>query len=193
VLDLEDLNEQITLNEFTLDDFRMDLLKYIQRNRRLLAAAPLGLYAVVPPHPDYALIAPGVIFCLRQQGGRRSSEINPLHPYYLVYVRDDGEVRLGFAQPRQILEIYRVLCAEQAVPYEELCRLFDQHTQDGADMAHYSDLLERAVQSVTRTFQRRMALHMLAGRGGQVLPQEEQVDEESDFELVTWLVVQKEA
>jgi hypothetical protein len=30
---------------------------------------------------------------------------------------------------------------------------------------------------------------MLAGRGGQVLPQEEQVDEESDFELVTWLVV----
>ena len=189
VLDLEDLNEQITLNEFTLDDFRIDLLKYIQSNRRQLAAAPLGLYAVVPPHPDYALIAPGVIFCLRQQAGQRSSEINPLHPYYLVYVRDDGEVRLGFAQPRQILEIYRVVCAEQATPYEDLCRLFDQRTQDGADMGHYSHLLERAVQSLTRTFQRRMALNMLAGRGGQLLPQEEQVDEESDFELVTWLVV----
>ena len=51
VLDLEDFSESVALNEFTLDDFRIELSKYIEANRKLLEDAPLGLYAVVPPHP----------------------------------------------------------------------------------------------------------------------------------------------
>src|SRR5207249_6814904 len=49
ILDLEDFSESIALNEFTLDDFRIELSKYIEANRKLLEDAPLGLYAVVPP------------------------------------------------------------------------------------------------------------------------------------------------
>ncbi|WCJ61286.1 hypothetical protein NXS98_07335 [Fontisphaera persica] len=41
VLDLEELDESISLTEFTLDDFRMDLLKYLEANRSRLVAAPL--------------------------------------------------------------------------------------------------------------------------------------------------------
>jgi superfamily II DNA/RNA helicase len=33
VLDLEDFNESVALNEFTLDDFRMDLSNYVEANR----------------------------------------------------------------------------------------------------------------------------------------------------------------
>jgi hypothetical protein len=190
VLDLEDLSESITLNEFTLDDFRMDLLKYIQSNREHLQDAPLGLYAVVPPHPDYPLIAPGIIYCLQQQSSTRSSEINPLHPFYLVYVRDTGEVRLSFVQTKQILEIYRLLCAERTVPYDDLCMLFDQRTQDGADMSHATMLLEQAVQSIARTFKRRMAAHLVSGRGAKLPQVQEQVHTTTDFALITWLVIQ---
>ncbi len=190
VLDLEDLNESITLNDFTLDDFRIDLLKYIQSNRQKLAQAPLGQYAVVPVHPDYPIIAPGVIFCLRQQSRSQSSTINPLHPYYLVYVRDTGEVRLSFAQPKQILEIYRLLCAERATPYEDLCHLFDERTQHGTDMSHATRLLEQAVASMTRTFQQRMAAHLLSERGARLPDAQEQVHTLTDFELITWLVIQ---
>jgi hypothetical protein len=83
VLDLEDFSESVALNEFTLDDFRIELTKYIEANRQLLQDAPLGLYAVVPPHPEHQVIAPGVIFCLKQKGGAPSGDtVNPLQPYW---------------------------------------------------------------------------------------------------------------
>src|SRR5208282_4190694 len=88
VLDLEDFSESVALNEFTLDDFRIELAKYIEANRKLLEDAPLGLYAVVPPHPEHHVIAPGVVFCLKQKGEAKSGDtVNPLQLYYLVYVR----------------------------------------------------------------------------------------------------------
>jgi len=68
VLDLEDFSESVSLNEFTLDDFRIELSNYITSNRKLLEEAPLGLYAVVPPHPEHQVISPGVVFCFKQKG-----------------------------------------------------------------------------------------------------------------------------
>ena len=58
VLDLEEFNENVALNEFTLDDFRMELIKYIESNKKKLEEAPFGLYAVVPPPADDSIIAP---------------------------------------------------------------------------------------------------------------------------------------
>lgn len=62
VPDLEDFNESVTLSEFNLDDFRMDLTAYIEANRTKLEEAPLGLYSIVPINPDYPAIREGVIF-----------------------------------------------------------------------------------------------------------------------------------
>jgi len=209
VLDLEDFSESVALNEFTLDDFRIELAKYIESNRKLLEDAPLGLYAVVPPHPDYQIITPGVIYCLSQKTAPRLSgggdstaslpaathaaqageTVNPLQPYYLVYVRQDGTVRFGFAQPKQILEILRLLCAEKTVPYEELCNLFDHETKNGSDMRAYSDLLQKAVDSIVATFRRRVAAGLQSGRDFVIPDRSEQAKDNSDFELVTWVVI----
>lgn len=193
ILDMEDFNESVALNEFTLDDFRIDLMKFIESNRKLLEDAPLGLYTVAPPHPDYPLIAPGVVFCLKQKGDSSGSEtINPLQPYFLVYIREDKTVRFSFAQPKQILEIYRLLCAGKSVPCERLCNLFDQETSNGNDMAKYADLLKRAVDSVVATFQKRAVSHLQSGRGAVLVDQDKQARRTSDFELVTWLVIKNE-
>ena len=155
ILDLEDFNETVALNEFTLDDFRIELSKYIESNRAALRDAPLGLYAVVPAAADHSAIAPGVIFCLKQIDADKTEAINPLQPCYLVYVRDDKTVRFGFAQPKQILEMYRLLCAGKTAAYDALCQIFDAETKTGSDMSKYNALLETAVQSIARTFQRR--------------------------------------
>ena len=165
VLDLEDFSESVALNEFTLDDFRIELSKYIEANRKLLEDAPLGLYAVVPPHPEQQIIAPGVVFCLKQKGEAKSGDtVNPLQLYYLVYVRDDGTVRFGFAQPKQILEIYRLLCTGKTAAYEQLCQLFDNETNNGADMKLYNRLLIAAVDSIAKTFQKRVAAGLQTSR-----------------------------
>jgi hypothetical protein len=190
VLDLEDFTEGVALNEFTLDDFRMELAKYLESNRALLEGAPFGLYAVAPLDRERTTVTPGVIFCLRQEGSAPESEaVNPLQPYYLVYVRDDGNIRFTFAQPKQILELYRLLCSAATIPYEKLCGLFDQETQNGTDMSKYSVLLRNAITSIVRTFRRRAVGRLLEGRAGTLLPQSQQVTESTGFELITWLVI----
>ena len=190
VLDLEDFSESVALNEFTLDDFRRELSKYIEANRKLLEDAPLGLYAVVPPHPEQQIIAPGVVFCLKQKGEAKSGDtVNPLQSYYLVYVRDDGTVRFGFAQPKQILEIYRLLCTGKTAAYEQLCQLFDTETNNGADMSLYNKLLVAAVDSIAKTFQKRVAAGLQTSRDFVIPNQREQARETTDFDLITWLVI----
>ena len=190
VLDLEDFNENITLSEFTLDDFRLDLDNYIQANRQQLQDAPLGLYAVVPTLIDDAVIRPGVIFCLAHNAAYDDNNraVNPLHPHYLVYVRDDGEVRYNFTQPKQILDIYRKLCAGKHEAYDELCRLFDRETNDGSNMQHYSMLIEAAVTSLAKTFKRREA-NNLQERGGLLSNKQAKVEKTTDFTLVSWLII----
>jgi len=190
VLDLEDFNESVALNEFTLDDFRIELSKYIESNRKLLEDAPLGLYALVPPDPDHKAIAPGVVFCLKQKtGGDKVETVNPLQPHFLVYVRDDKEVRFGFAQPKQILEIFRLLCAGKTAPYEDLCNLFDQHTDNGADMKTYNVLLQKAVESIASTFQKRVVTGLQTERGFVIPDKKHQATETTDFELISWLII----
>jgi helicase-like protein len=203
VLDIEDLGDSVSLTEFTLDDFRLELLKYIEANRAALEAAPFGLYTVVPPHTEYKAIAPGVIFCFRQEKPSDVSEaidtgaakaaateaINPLQPYFLVYVLDDGNIRFGFAHPKQILDICRIVCSGKGEPYTQLCNLFDQQTNHGTDMKTYNVLLQKAVESVAATFRKRVASGLQSGRGFVLPNAQEQVHDTTDLELVTWLVI----
>jgi len=187
---LEDLDENFKLDEFSLDEFRLELLAYLQSKRELLEKAPFGMFAVVPPNPAYPIIGPGVIFCLQQKETQAAkNEINPLHPFYLVYVRENGEVRLSFGQPRQILEIWRTLAAKGSNPYQVLCRAFDRKTDNGKEMTASNKLLLKAVESIAATFQRRMAGQLLTERGAKLLPQTEQTHKLTDFNLVTWLVI----
>jgi len=193
VLDIEDFDDTVALTEFTLDDFRIDLLKYLEANRALLEEAPFGLYTVVPPHAEIPTIIPGVILCLRQRDstGKSASteQVNPLHPYFLVYVLDSGDVRFGFVHPKQILTIYRELCAGKSAPYELLCNVFDQLTHNGSDMTAYDRLLQRAVDSIVATFRKRVAAGLQGGRSFVIPNRHEQAHETTDFELVTWLVI----
>jgi len=190
VLDLEDFSESVALNEFTLDDFRIELSNYITSNRKLLEDAPLGLYGVVPPDPEQKTITPGVIFCFKQKGSTASGEtVNPLQPYYLVYVLNDSTVRLSFVQPKQILQIYRLLCSGKPAAYQQLCQLFDSETQNGADMSLYNKLLDAAVESIARTFQKRVAAGLQTVRDFKIPDEQEQAREAADFELISWLVI----
>jgi len=190
VLDLEDFNESVALNEFTLDDFRMELAAYIEANRDKLEEAPFGLYAVVPPHAEYQTIKPGIIYCLKQRIDASGNEaVNPLHPYFLVYIRDDGEVRYNFTAPKQVLEIFRAVCQGQSEPHARLCKLFDEETSHGQVMSRYSELLDKAVAAIAAQFGRKNAGNLFAGRGGKLLGSQNAIKATTDFDLITWLVI----
>ena len=189
VLDLEDFDESISLTDFTLDDFRADLNRYIEANKDKLRDAPLGLYGIVPTDSAYPVIRPGVTFCLKQKGTEKSDTVNPTQPYYLVYIQNDGVVRYNFTSPKQILDIFRALCSGKDAPYEGLCRVFNQQTKNGEDMTAYNDLLKKAVTAIENMFRKRTAGKLLEGRSAILPGLEQQVTEKTDFELITWLVI----
>jgi hypothetical protein len=113
----------------------------------------------------------------------------PLHPYFLVYVLDDGNVRFTLAQPKQILDIYRILCSGKGEAYGRLCHLFDQETNHGSDMQAYDILLKKAIDSLAAIFRKRADSGLQSGRGFVLPDAKEQVHEKTDLELVTWLVI----
>ena len=192
--DLDDIGESISLNDFTLDDFRMDLLEYLEANRGSLENAPMGLYGIVARPTDAEQdhpIQPGVIFCLKQvEEATRNEAINPLQPYYLVYIYDDGKVRCNFTAPKKILDVFRHLCRGESEANRKLCELFNQRTESGESMEHYDGLLEKAVDAICVKFQDRNIRGFFAkGRKGILVDTSDHVADISDFELITWLVI----
>lgn len=199
ILDLEDFKDNVTLSDFSLDEFRLDLLKFLESRRAELEAANPGLYAVVPPKADIPMAQPGVIFCLRHRSKNESAtlpekssveNINPLGSYYLIYVLDDGTVRLTFTQPKQALNLFRDLAAGEPSALQDLCDLFDAKTENGADMKHYSDLIKKALQSITRTFSKRALNALSSDHEGRLPNASESPSElEDEYELLTWLIL----
>lgn len=190
ILDIEDVSDGVALSEFTLDDFRIELAKYIEANREKLKQAPLGLYAVVPPPQDSRIIGPGVIFCLRQTGDSSENEmVNPLQPCFLVYIRDNGDVRYNFTHAKQILEILRSVASGNDKAFEYLCNIFNTETNNSSNMEKYDNLLEKAIQEIAKTFRKRAVGTLISGRGGKLPPQAQQVKGTGDFELITWLII----
>lgn len=206
VLDLEDMNESISLTDFTLDDFRVELLNFIENNSKKLEEAPFGLYAVVPsPSGNYfnlidadkfstaekEIIKPGVVFCLKQKGDTDGNqEVNPLQPYFLVYIRDDGQVRFNYTSAKQILEIYRLMCSGKSKAFEELCEIFNAETKQGEDMQKYSEFLAKAIDEISRIFNKRSNQKITGNdRGALLIPKSKRISETNNFELVTWLII----
>lgn len=195
ILDLEDFDDTVSLTDFSLDEFRLDLLQYLESNRSELEESPEGIYAVVPPKSEIPVAQPGVLFCLRHlpEAGPESDtggKLNPLAPYYLLYVHNDGTVRFTFAQPKQTMLLLRDLAAEEPAAFNKLCQLFDVQTSDGADMSHYDKLLQKALDSIENTFQKRATTGLLTSRNA-VLPTTGQSPSATGdgFDLVTWLVI----
>jgi hypothetical protein len=73
--------------------------------------------------------------------------------------------------------------------YAELCRLLDRRTEQGNNLRAYDDQLRSAVTSITATFQQKLAASLQSGRQFILPTLEEQVAADSEFELLTWLVI----
>ena len=192
VFDLEEAVGGVTLADFALDDFRAELLGFARTNEQALRDAPLGLHAVIPSEVEGIFVDPGIIFCLRRRPpdpDPEQAKINPLDPHYLVYVKNDGLVRLGFGQPKPILEAYRALCLGKTEPFEVLCNAFDDETNYGEKMDHYDGLIRAAVASIGETSATRTLAALTSSRGARVPDGGMQARASLDYDLITWLIV----
>ena len=173
----------------------MDLANYVEGNRAQLQDAPFGLYTVVSAQTEQGSAQPSVIYCLRQQAANANTQdtVNPLSPFFLVYIQSDGAVRYNFTAPKQVLETFRALCQGKTAPDEALCKLFDEHTRHGQDMSTYSALLDKTVTAIVAQFAKKNAAGLFAGRSAKLIDTHKAVSSNTDFELITWLIIQPQA
>lgn len=189
VVDLEDISGGISITDLTFNDFKINLMDYMKENRKLLEESPMGMYAVAQiPKDLQGTIKPGIIFTLKQvKGYEQTKEQNALFPYYMVYIDDDGEVKLNFVHVKKILDCYKKICLGQNHVLSELVAEFNLQTSDGRNMGHYSGLLENAIQNLIGKKQE-IGVASLFSKGGTTM-QKEFFDGMEDFELVSFLVI----
>ena len=190
VVDVEELSGGISITDLTLNDFKMDLMAYLQVHEMELESAPTGLCAVVSRNDAYIkeTVGSGVIFCLRLLNDKIHTPNYALDPYYLVFVTDEGEVQYAYTQAKKILDIYKKLCKGEKAAIEGAVAQFAQQTKEGKEMKHYRSLFAEAVQSIIGKKEER-GVASLFERGGTVLTADTFKGME-DFELISYLVVQ---
>lgn len=191
IIDLEDFNNNASLTEFNFDDFRADLTGFLDTQRQQLHDAPLGLYGIVPQNPELN-IHKGIIFCLKQKVYQQEAgqQINPLTPFFLCYIQDNGQINYNFTQAKQSLEIFKSLCFDKDQPYEALCQLFDEKTDDGTNMKDYYNLVDKTVAAIKEAFEEKELIKLSTGRGGLLATLSQQITKPTDFTLVTWLIIE---
>ena len=185
VVDIEEMNTGISIMDLGLNEFRLDLLAYMKECPDI-EHTPFGLHAVVPATKE---CPPGVMYVLKNRNnGVNIDHKNRLHPFYLVYIEDGGEVVVNHLQPKELLDRLRHLCKGKDTPDMELCREFNHLTRDGKSMQHYSDLLSEAINSIINVKEESDIDSFLSGMQGSLFTNE--IRGLDDFELICFLVIQ---
>jgi helicase/SNF2 domain-containing protein len=184
VVDLEEMNSGVSIMDLGLNEFRLDLIAYTKEHPNM-DLTPFGMSAVVAATE---LVPAGVIFILKNRNnGVNIDRTNQLHPFYMVYLSDEGEVRCNHLSPKRLLDTMRLACKGKDTPDLKLCRQFNKETKDGYRMDTYSHLLQKAVESII-TVKDESDIDSLFSEGD-TTALENKVKGLDDFELIAFLVI----
>lgn len=184
VVDIEDMSTGISIMDLGLNEFRMDLLEYI-KNHPDIDKAPFGLHSVAAASEETPA---GVIYVLKNRSNSVNIDNqNRLHPFYMVYISNEGEVICDHLSPKQMLDKMRFLCKGKTEPIPELYRQFNKETRDGKNMVVFSKLLGDAIASIIEVKEESDIDSFLGG--GQMSFLTNEIKGLDDFELICFLVV----
>ena len=82
----------------------------------------------------------------------------------------------------------RTSCKGQSEPIQEVCRIFNQHTDEGRQMEPYSDLLSASIRSMIDVKEEQDLDSLFTG--GNTTALVDTISGLDDFELVAFIVVQ---
>lgn len=184
VVDIEEMSSGISIMDLGLNEFRLDLLEYIKLHPDI-DKAPFGMHAVAQASAE---TPPGVIFVLKNRSDSVNiDKQNRLHPFYMVYISNEGEVVCDHLSPKAMLDKMRFLCKGKKEPIKDLCREFNRDTHDGRNMSAVSNLLSEAIASIIEVKEESDIDSLFKPGGTSVLMSE--INGLDDFELICFLAV----
>ena len=184
VVDIEEMSTGISIMDLGLNEFRLDLLEYIKHHPDI-EKTPFGLHSVTAATPD---MPAGVIYVLKNRTNSVNIDNqNRLHPFYMVYISNDGDVVCDHLSPKEMLDKVRFLCKGKTEPIPKLYKQFNKETRDGRNMTEFSKLLGDAISSIIEVKEESDIDSFLSG--GQVSFLSNEIKGLDDFELICFLVV----
>lgn len=184
VVDIEEMSSGISIMDLGLNEFRLDLLEYMKHHNDV-ESAPNGMHAVVAQCKD----APaGVVFVLKNiNNSVNIDNRNRIHPFYMVFISEEGEIVCDYLNPKKMLDTLRLLCRGKEEPDITLCKKFNNETGDGRDMAEVSELLSESINSIIDAKEEGDIDSLFKSGGTSALMSA--VSGLDDFELICFLVV----
>ncbi|WP_428770515.1 helicase-related protein [Treponema sp. HNW] len=147
VVDIEDMSTGISIMDLGLNEFRLDLLEYIKRHPEV-EKTPFGLHSVAPAAEG---MPAGVIYVLKNLSNAVNiNSKNRLHPFYMVYITNDGNIECNHLSPKEMLDKMRFVCKGKTEPIPELYKPFNKETRDGRNMKELSVLLGQTIASIIK-------------------------------------------
>lgn len=181
---LDDSTSGVSIMDLGLNEFRMDLVEYVKHHEDI-EKKPKGLHAVVNATEDNP---PGIVFVLKNINSNINiDKKNRIHPFYMVYLKTDGEVVCDYLNPKKLLDIFRSLCKGKPQPIKELCDRFNDETDNGRNMKQISSLLGDAINSIIDAKNESDIDSLFTAGGTSALLST--VSGLNDFELICFLVV----
>ena len=133
-----------------------------------------------------------MIFVLRNRNGKVNiDKQNRLHPYYMVYVDNRGDVVDNHLEVKPILDVLRTTSKGVSEPLTALCNVFNKATKDGLKMDRYNELLDCAVESIVSKEEEKDMLALFK-QGSKAL-NARAIDGVDDFELIAFVVIEAAA
>lgn len=186
VVDLEEMSEGISIMDLGLEDYRMDLLKYLDSHPEL-EKVPKGLQAILSVENKEA---EGAIFVLKNKDELRGkNQKNQLHPYYILYVNSVGELVVSPEESKKILDLLGSLCRGKTQPLQSLVNQYNRQTKDGKEMSGYSKLLQQAIEQLME--QDQLSTMDAPFNFGSVNLMNTSIEGMDDFELICFFALLK--
>ena len=179
VIDIDDVNDNISLTDLNMNDYLFELVQYIKKNPEI-KKVPRGIYSVTESDRK------GVLFCFKHSNTtQKPNSDSSLYPYYLIYIGNDGEVIYGNLKTREALKEFRTLCVGKNTVDSLRNFAFLKRTDNVKNMSFYSKLLTKVVESIQGGESQKAQASIFDFSGFNNPFAEETAD---DFELVSFLV-----
>ena len=186
VVDLEEMNTGVSITDLGLNDFRMELIEYINQHGSMDYVAN-GLHSVVKSDEANG-IQKGSIFVLKNiNSGVNIENTNQLHPFYIVYINSEGEIISNHLNVKNTLDLLRYIAKGKVEPIKEAYEYFNRETDDGNNMEKYSGLLNQSIESIIN-IKEESDIDSLFRSGGTTMLKND-IKGLEDFELIAFVVI----
>ncbi|AEF85034.1 helicase domain/SNF2 family domain protein [Treponema primitia ZAS-2] len=183
VIDIEDMQTGISIMDLGLNEFRLEIQEYFSHHRDI-EKFPNGLFAVLEPDEE---LKQGAIFILKYKG-KNIDKQNRLHPYFIIYISENGEIIHDYLSSPKTLNLLKKICQSSFSSQSTPCTDFSPISNDIFDMSQYYLLLEKAISSVIDTKAAKSDVKSLFNKGKTTFLDTKNINIK-DFEIISYFII----